>query len=34
MYFRQQGTTVLPYFITGNFSNGTIIGFTNDADVG
>lgn len=25
---------MLPYFITSNFSNGTIIGYANDADVG
>ena len=35
MYFRQSDTgNKLPYFITKNYTNGTIGGYSTDADVG
>ena len=35
MYFRQaQSGNTLPYFVSRNFSNGTIGGFVSDADIG
>jgi hypothetical protein len=34
MFFRQQGSSFLPYFIDRNFSNGTIGGLGSDADIG
>jgi hypothetical protein len=34
MYLRESGTTVLPYFINRNFSNGTIAGIASVDDIG